>query len=67
MDSDKSVSETKEEQDRSIPNRVTGLVVRNIAPPANKSCSSDLNGLDLEQISERQRVKTFPECCKHLE
>ena len=35
-------------------------VVENIAPSANRSCSSSLNGSDPEQISEQQKVKTFP-------
>ena len=67
MDSDKSSSKTEDEQEKSIPNRVTRFVVRNIAPSADRSYSSGMNGSDPEQISERQRVKTFPECCKHLE
>ena len=67
MDSYKSSSETEEEQDGSIPNRVARFVVRNIAPSVDRSCSSGLNGSYPEQISERKRLKTFPECCKHLE
>ena len=43
------------------------IVVKNIAPFVDRSYSSGLNGSDPEQISERQRVKTFPKCCKHLE
>ena len=50
MDSDKSVQETKKEQDRSILGGVTRFVVMNIAPSAGKSCSSGLNGSDLEEI-----------------
>ena len=42
-------------------------VVRNIAPSADKSCSSGLNGSDPEQMSERQRMKTFPKFYRHLE
>ena len=36
-----------------FPNRVAKPVVRNIAPFANRSCSSSLNGSDPEQMSER--------------
>ena len=50
-----------------LPSGVAKFVVRNIAPSADRSCSSGLNGSDPKQISERQRVKTFPECYKHLE
>ena len=41
--------------------------IRNIAPSADISCSSGLNGSDLEKMSERQRMNTFPECHRHLE
>ena len=43
------------------------IVVRNIAPSVDRSCSSSLNGSDPKQISEWQRMKTFPKFCKHLE
>ena len=35
----------------SVPSRVARFVIMNIAPSADRSCSSGLNGLDLEQIS----------------
>ena len=43
------------------------LVTRNISPSADRSCFFGLNGSDLEQMSEGQRMKTFPECHRHLE
>ena len=46
---------------------IFGFVVRNIAPSADRSCSFGLNGSDPEQMSERQRMKTFLECRRHLE
>ena len=46
---------------------VARFVFRNIAPSVDRSCSFGMNGSDPEQISEQQRVKNFPECCKHLE
>ena len=57
-------------QDKAHTNKVSfpkRTVVRNIAPSMDKSCSSGLNGSDPEQMSEQQRMKTFPECHKHLE
>ena len=33
-----------------VPSRVARFVARNFAPFANRSCSSGLNGLDLEEI-----------------
>ena len=42
-------------------------VIRNISPSADKICSSYLNGSNPEQMSERQRMNTFPRCCRHLE
>ena len=42
-------------------------VIMNIAPSMDISYSSSLNGSDPEQMSERQRMKTFLECCRHLE
>ena len=50
-----------------LPNGVTTFVIRNIGPSADRSCSFGLNGLDPEQMSEQQRMKTFLECCRHLE
>ena len=50
-----------------FPSRVAIFVIRNIAPSADRSCSSGMNGSDPEQMSERQRMKTFPECSRHLE
>ena len=50
-----------------LPSGVTRFVIRNIAPSADRSFSSGLNGSDLKQMSERQRMKTFPEYCRHLE
>ena len=43
------------------------FVIRNIAPSVDRSCTSGLNGSNPEQMSERQRMKTFPKCCRHLE
>ena len=37
-----------------FPDRVAKFVIRNIAPSANRSCSSGLNGSDLEQMSHSQ-------------
>ena len=42
-------------------------VSRNISPSADRSCSNGLNGSDLEQMSERQGMKTLPGCCRHQE
>ena len=42
------------------------VVIRNISPSADRSCSSGLNGSDPEQKGERQRMKTFPGCRRHL-
>ena len=67
MDSDKSILETEEEQDGSIPSGVSRFVIRNIGPSADRSCSFGLNGLDPEQMSEQQRMKTFLGCHRHLE
>ena len=50
-----------------FPSGVARFVVNNIAPSADRSCSFGMNGSDPKQMSERQRMKTFPECCKHLE
>ena len=50
-----------------IPNGVARFVIKNISPSTDRSYSSSLNGLDPEQMSERQRMKTFPGCCRHLE
>ena len=50
-----------------FPNRVARSITMNISPSVDRSCSSGLNGSDLEQMSERQRMKTFPECRRHLE
>ena len=47
-------------------NKVTAVIM-NIAPSMDRSYSSGLNGSYPKQISERKRVKTFPECCKHME
>ena len=52
LDSDKSISETEDEQDESIPTRVAKFVIRNISPSADRSCSSGMNGSDPEQMSE---------------
>ena len=43
------------------------IVRRNISPSTDISCSSGLNGSNPEQMSERQRMKTFPGCLRHLE
>ena len=50
-----------------LPSGVAIFVVRNIAPSMDISCSSGLIGSNPEQMSERQRMKTFPECYRHLE
>ena len=50
-----------------FPSGVARFVTRNIAPSADRSCSSGLNGSDLEQMSERQIMKAFPQCHIHLE
>ena len=52
LDSDKSILETEEEQDGSIPSGVTKFVIRNISPFADRSCSSSQNGSNPEQMSE---------------
>ena len=49
-----------------MPSWVARFVIRNIAPFTDRSCSSGLNGSDLEQMSEWERMKTFPECHRHL-
>ena len=59
MDSDKSISETEEEQDGSLHSGVAKLVIRNISPSADRSYSSSLNGSDPEQMSERKRMNKF--------
>ena len=51
----------------SIPSGVAIFVTRNISPSTDRIYSSDLNGSDPEQLSERQRMKTFPRCRRHLE
>ena len=50
-----------------FPSGVAIFVIRFIASSADRCCSSSLNGSDIEQMSEPQRMKTFPECCKQLE
>ena len=50
-----------------LPSGVAKFVTRNISPSVDISCSSSLNGLDLEQMSERKRMKTLPRCCRYLE
>ena len=42
-----------------VPSRVARCVARNIAPLVEKSCSSSLNGSDLEQMSNTE-CETLP-------
>ena len=48
-------------------NNLLEIVSKNISPSADRSYSSGLNGSDPEQMSEWQRMNTFPGCCRHLE
>ena len=49
------------------PQQSRQICTRNISPSVDRSCSFGLNGSYPEQMSERKRMKTFPECHRHLE